>query len=96
VKERVAAVWRAVPAPLRELQAGTPPWAAPELSLSPPGVTTASDVYSLGVLWRWMRTLGDGSAPLTAAHTALLDAMLADAPDARPTAHDALALLIAN
>jgi serine/threonine protein kinase len=88
--------WQTLPSPLVERSAGTPPFAAPELSHDPPAITPASDVYSLGALWRWLATRGNHGnreMHLTQRESQLLGAMLAVAPDDRPTASEALEMV---
>jgi serine/threonine protein kinase len=88
--------WRALPSPFEERTVGTPSWAPPELSATPPAVTPATDVYGVGRVWQWMLELRDADA---VAHTPrgnalrfdeLRERLLAPLAIERPSARDAL------
>jgi hypothetical protein len=65
---------------------GTTHFAAPELTAGMPFAASA-DIYSLGATWRWLLAGGhDRLPPLPAELQQLLDACLATAPAARPSA----------
>ena len=94
--------WEALPAPWRELGAGTGGWSAPELARTPPAVTAASDIYAVAMLSEWMAKLA--AAPSSAAspdthspharhdmRDVLLHRMRAPEPIDRPTAAEARA-----
>ena len=90
------ACWRALPEPWRERSVGTAPWAAPELALAIPMVTTASDVYSIALVWQWMRTVSAAAVPLRASEDEIMRAMLDADVLRRPTANEALSTLTAR
>lgn len=90
------ACWRALPQPWRETSVGTAPWSAPELSLAIPVVTTASDIYSLAMVWQWMRTVSDTAAPVLAHEDEVLRVMLDTDFMRRPSADEALWMLAAH
>ena len=88
--------WCALPEPWRETSVGTAPWAAPELALPTPMVTTASDIFSVAMVWQWMRTVSATTAPLRAYEVEALRAMVDQDFTHRPTADEALQLLTSH
>ena len=90
------AFWRALPEPWRETSVGTAPWAAPELALALPMVTMASDIYSIAMVWQWMRAASENTAPLRAYEVEALRVMRDPDFTHRPTANEALQLLTAH
>lgn len=88
--------WRALPEPWRETSVGTAPWSAPELAHATPMVTTASDIYSIAMVWQWMRTVSETTVPLRAYEDEAMRVMLDPDFLHRPTADDVLSMLTAQ
>lgn len=66
---------------------GTPEFAAPELLENPPRQTAASDTFSLGkILWQWLIATDVNDDVLLTPIAELVERMLDETPEKRPTA----------
>ncbi len=74
---------------------GTPRYAAPELLVNASAVSPASDVYAAGrILWQWLTRVDTSSEVLLRPVCELVEQMIDEAPQKRPSADQITQLLL--